>query len=129
MGRAAKLKQTRKIQQEIDPNQSEILANLQSTQLQQWILQQWSGLLNVYLTKDKSKLKKLAKAMTNKLAQMYQPNLKQDLTVKHVGKFIELAVGINMYTKSVWVFAADNETGFQFCTEDHQEYPLTNNTK
>jgi hypothetical protein len=133
MGRAAKLREARRnIQQNRVStfNYQRLEASLDSVKLRDWLVNQWLGMINIYLFKNQDELRDLANTLTKRLYQMLVESLNQDAMVEYKNyPPLLIAVGVNVNTWTVWTSVCDLSTGFEIHTQDQEDYSLELKTR
>jgi hypothetical protein len=128
MGRQAKLKQKRKEWKLSRPPISELehlKIQLNSVELKSWLLYQWSSVVNLDSLVAGENVCQIASVLLKKLGRDFQSDLNQDFSVSYnLSPSVQIAVGINVYSWTVWTFIGDCATGFEYATPDEEEFRL-----
>lgn len=129
MGKAAKLRQARKnfkVHRQPIPNYESLEIKFESTELRDWVIKEWSYLIDFELFVLHHDKQRLASMMLEQLylglAEDYSKN---DGRVEYnLNHHIKVAIGVNAYSWTVWAFVGDRETGFDYTTPDKDEFVL-----
>ncbi len=129
MGKAAKLRQARKTfkaNRHPIPNYESLKTKFESTELRDWVIKEWSYLIDFELFVLHHDKQRLASMM---LEQLYlgltEDYGKEDGRVEYnLNHHIQVSIGVNVYSWTIWAIASDRETGFDYATPDGEEFVL-----
>lgn len=128
MGRAAKRKQARnkfKTGGKTTPDSKVLESKLNSAKLKDWLVNEWHYLGNFDIFITPKKQKELAEMMLLRLHKELASNYDLDLRVEYnANSHLLIAVGVNVYTWTVWGSVRDSQTGFEYATPDNEEYKI-----
>jgi hypothetical protein len=129
MGKAAKLRQARKnfkVNCQPIPNYESLKTKFESTELRNWVIKEWSYLIDFELFVLHHQKQRLASMMLERLyLELAEGYGKKDARVEYnLNHHIKTAVGVNIYSWTVWAFIGDRKTGFDYATPDKDEFVL-----
>ena len=129
MGRQAKLRQKRKqfkLSRPPIPELQYLESRLNSQDLRDWVVDQWNHSIDFNMFVEVESAYEIAQMMLDKLCMDFQSDLDMDSSVSYnLSPFIQLSVGINVYSWTVWAFVGDSATGIEYVTKDSEEFQLT----
>ena len=118
MGRQAQLKQKRKqfkLSRPPIPELQHLESRLNSPELKDWVVDQWNHLISFEMFVETESAYKIAQMMLDKLCLDFKSDLDMDSSVRYnLSPFIQLSVGINVYSWTVWAFISDSATGIKY---------------
>lgn len=133
MGRAAKLRRARKtfkINRPPIPDYDSLKPIFSSEELKNWLIYEWELCLDFKLFVQHHRKQELAGVMLKQLYIQLKNDCNQDLRVEYnLNQQFFVAVGINVYTWTVWAFIADRVTGIEIVTSDEKEFKLKSRLK
>lgn len=129
MGKTAKLRQARKnfkVHRQPIPNYESLEIKFESTELRDWVIKEWSYLIDFELFVLHHDKQRLASMMLERLyLELAEGYGKKDARVEYnLNHHIKAAVGLNVYSWTVWAIASDRETGFDYATPGKEEFAL-----
>ena len=128
MGRQAKLKQKRKewkLSRPPIPELEHLKNKLSSVELIRWLIYQWSSVVDLEKLVGRENAGQIAVALLKKLGSDFHSDLDRDSSVSYNhSASVQLAVGINVYSWTVWAFIGDCNTGLEYMTPDGEEFKL-----
>lgn len=128
MGRQAKLKQKRKdwkLSRPPIPELEHLKFKLSSVEMKSWLIYQWSSVVDLEKLVTGENAGQIASVLLKKLGRDFQSDLNQDFSVSYnFSPSIQLAVGINVYSWTVWTFIGDHASGLEYITPDEEEFKL-----
>lgn len=129
MGKAAKLRQARKnfkVNRQPIPNYESLETKFKSIGLRDWVIKEWSYLIDFELFVLHHDKRRLASVMLEQLClELAEGYGKEDARVEYsLNHHIQVAVGVNVYSWTVWAFIGDRATGFDYATPNGEEFVL-----
>ena len=129
MGKAAKLRQARKnlkVNRQPIPNYESLETKFKSIELRDWVIKEWSYLIDFELFMLHHDKQRLASMMLEQLyLELAEGYGKEDARVEYnLNYHIKAAVGVNVYSWTIWAFIGDRETGFDYATPGKDEFVL-----
>jgi hypothetical protein len=128
MGRQAKRKQKRKewkLSRPAIPELEQLKMQLNSVELRSWLLYQWRSVVNLDSLVAGENVGQIASVLLKKLGHDFQSDLNQDCSVSYnLSPLVQIAVGINVYSWTVWTFIGDRVTGLEYATPDEEDFRL-----
>lgn len=129
MGKAAKLRQARKnfqVNRQPIPNYESLETKFKSIELRDWVIKEWSYLIDFELFVLHHDKQRLASMMLERLClELAEGYGKEDTRIEyHLNHHIKAAVGVNVYSWTVWAFIGDRGTGFDYATPNGEEFVL-----
>ena len=130
MGRQAKLKQkTKEMESSCSPilSRDRLKYRLYSLELRNWLIKEWHHLLDFELFVSPSVARQIASTMLEKLwiDLDCESSLDRNLFVKYnPSRYVQIAVGINVKTWSVFARVTSSDTGFEYVTSDKNKFRL-----
>lgn len=129
MGKAAKLRQARrkfKSGRKPRPDLAVLESRINSVELKEWLIGEWKGLADFHLLIPPEQKDELAKVILSRLYQELASDYNKDSRIEYdLNSHLFVAVGINVYSWTVWAAAGDRLTKFIFTTSDNEEYSLS----
>ena len=112
MGKAAKLRQARKnfkTNRQSIPNYESLKTKIESTELRDWVIKEWRHLIEFELFVLHHDKQRLASMMLERLCLELAENYsKKDARIEYyLNHHIKVAVGVNVYSWTVWAFVGD----------------------
>ena len=99
---------------------------LNSVELRDWLIAQWSSLVMFETPEDGDEI---ASLLLGKLGSKFSEDLNSDFTITYkVSPLVEMSVGINVYRWTVWGSVIDRSLGCCFVTSDGDEFQLSSST-
>ena len=96
---------------------------LNSVELRDWLIAQWSSLVMFETPEDGDEI---ASLLLGKLGSKFSEDLNSDFTITYkVSPLVEISVGINVYRWTVWGSVIDRSKGCCFVTSDGDEFQLS----
>ncbi len=89
------------------------------------MIYQWSSVVDLEKLVGPENAGQIAIALLKKLGSDFHSDLDRDSCVSYNhSASLQLAVGINVYSWTVWAFIGDGNTGFEYMTPDEEEFKL-----
>ncbi len=89
------------------------------------MIYRWSSVVDLENLVARENVCQIASVLLKKLGRDFQSDLNQDFSVSYnLSPLIQIAVGINVYSWTVWTFISDRATGLEYVTPDGEEFKL-----
>lgn len=97
-----------------------------SEALRDWLIQEWELCLDFKLSVMHHDRQKLATAMLEELYSQLENNCDRDSRIEfQISPTIRLAVGVNVYSWTIWAFISNTQLQFSHHTPNDREFNLT----
>lgn len=81
-------------------------AKITSIELENWVVDQWNNLSGFRTLVSEEEARRNASVILRKLGNNFSSDLNNDFSVScNISPLIQIAVGINVYSWTVWAFA------------------------
>ena len=99
---------------------------LNSVEMRDWLINQWSSLVMFETPEDGDEI---ASLLLGKLGSKFSEDLNSDFTITYkVSPLVEMSVGINVYRWTVWGSVIDRSKDCCFVTSDGDEFQLSSSS-
>lgn len=100
-------------------------SKITSIELENWVVAQWNNLDGFRKLVSEEEACRNASVIPRKLYNDFQSDPNQDFSVScNIRSLIQIAVGINVYSSTIWAFVGDCE-GSEYVTLDADEFQLS----
>ncbi len=133
MGHQAKLRKERKqfkLSRPPIPPIQDLKSKLNSIELRDWLIDQWSNLLDFAMFVTPTDASIMASTLLERLSNEFDDDLDKDSSLNYnLSDSIRISVGINAYHWTVWAVIKDRSTGVKYITPDDCEFKLVEKNK
>lgn len=113
-----------KSQTTVNSSLSAIKNNLNSVELQDWLLKQWNSQLVIKISANKRVLREIAVDIIQKLTRAIRTNPQQNHAVRYEDDILMILVGIDCQRWTICTTTKEKSTDFVITTELDKEYSL-----